>query len=287
MRCKIVPKQIVEDGSSSRKQAFQQLRNVSRDDRIRSLILEVLVPYLKEKLELIDHNNLLAMQRQSSSSSSWNHTFFWNKNCFQLFSIMEQMTVIFYQLRYLTKRSLYFSPYLHLLGLIVRRITLADLQQPKKTSKIMKKPNVDNIPLLYRAIAIFALTLLLPTWYAQLRQTIRLLRRKWISTFFHRHSDSTFASNTKDQNNSYMQVSPPPLKPPISNSSKINRVPLNNSCPLCRSAFVNPAVASTSGYVFCYRCLAMYVRQHNKCPITQLPCSENRIFRIFETYKNK
>ena len=60
------------------------------------------------------------------------------------------------------------------------------------------------------------------------------------------------------------------------------------TCPLCLSRpLVNPA-ASTSGFVFCYRCLVSSIRRRDddtftdRCPVTGMECTEERIVRIFD-----
>lgn len=59
-------------------------------------------------------------------------------------------------------------------------------------------------------------------------------------------------------------------------------VPLDPTvCPLCQRLRVN-AAASPSGYTFCFKCLAKYVRVHRRCPVTHLPCSESAIRRIYD-----
>ncbi|PHJ17575.1 pex2 pex12 amino terminal region protein [Cystoisospora suis] len=52
-------------------------------------------------------------------------------------------------------------------------------------------------------------------------------------------------------------------------------------CPLCRKPRSNPACIP-SGYVFCYRCIVMYVRSHGYCPVTKLRVLEPHIRRIYE-----
>jgi Pex2 / Pex12 amino terminal region len=76
---------------------------------------------------------------------------------------------------------------------------------------------------------------------------------------------------------------PPPPRTPARQTSKVTttrRYP--DQCPLCHARpRVQPA-ASSSGFVFCYKCILSYVRRHATCPMTQQPCSESRIVRLYE-----
>jgi hypothetical protein len=51
---------------------------------------------------------------------------------------------------------------------------------------------------------------------------------------------------------------------------------------LCHNKRLHP-VASSSGYVFCFRCLVMYMRMHGpRCPVTGLFCTESNLIRLYE-----
>lgn len=53
-------------------------------------------------------------------------------------------------------------------------------------------------------------------------------------------------------------------------------------CPICRNPVVNPCVNIASGYVFCYPCLAQYVREHGTCPVkTHIRVTPRHIRRLF------
>lgn len=52
-------------------------------------------------------------------------------------------------------------------------------------------------------------------------------------------------------------------------------------CPLCRGARRNPAVALTSGIVYCYKCLLEHVREHGECPVSRRPLQARQIVRVF------
>ena len=63
------------------------------------------------------------------------------------------------------------------------------------------------------------------------------------------------------------------------------------SLPLCacvllslkRRQKVNPTVLTLSGYVFCYNCIMLHVKQHGTCPVTLVPAQEHHVRRLYFT----
>jgi len=53
------------------------------------------------------------------------------------------------------------------------------------------------------------------------------------------------------------------------------------TCPLCNRKRTLSATCG-SGFVFCYRCLLDFVREHHCCPVTRQPASEESIIRIYD-----
>ncbi len=77
----------------------------------------------------------------------------------------------------------------------------------------------------------------------------------------------------------------PPYPKPMAVASTSNAVipPADRRlCALCCQRRKNPC-ASSSGYVFCYNCILPYVRERKVCPITQLPCNEQDLIKLFES----
>ncbi|XP_028310967.1 peroxisome assembly protein 12 [Gouania willdenowi] len=54
-----------------------------------------------------------------------------------------------------------------------------------------------------------------------------------------------------------------------------------NSCPLCKQLCTNATALSTSGYVFCYRCIYAYVKVHRRCPATGYPTEPRHLIKIY------
>ncbi|XP_023154745.2 peroxisome assembly protein 12 [Amphiprion ocellaris] len=55
----------------------------------------------------------------------------------------------------------------------------------------------------------------------------------------------------------------------------------SRNCPLCRKLRTNATVLSTSGFVFCYRCVYTYVKSNRRCPVTGYPTELQHLIKIY------
>lgn len=55
----------------------------------------------------------------------------------------------------------------------------------------------------------------------------------------------------------------------------------NKNCPLCLRLRINATVLSTSGFVFCYRCIYTYVKANSRCPLTGYPTELQHLIKIY------
>ncbi|XP_026203062.1 peroxisome assembly protein 12 [Anabas testudineus] len=55
----------------------------------------------------------------------------------------------------------------------------------------------------------------------------------------------------------------------------------SRNCPLCWRPRTNATVLSTSGYVFCYRCIYVYVKANRRCPVTGYPTELQHLIKIY------
>lgn len=53
------------------------------------------------------------------------------------------------------------------------------------------------------------------------------------------------------------------------------------TCPLCGRPRSNSTVLSTSGLVFCYRCVYVYVKARRRCPVTGYPTELQHLIKIY------
>lgn len=77
-------------------------------------------------------------------------------------------------------------------------------------------------------------------------------------------------------------VPPPPPPPPLlPDPAGVGLPPSPELCPLCRGPRVNPTVAATSGYAFCYACIQGHVEKRNTCPVTLAKTTVDQLWRIY------
>lgn len=55
----------------------------------------------------------------------------------------------------------------------------------------------------------------------------------------------------------------------------------SRTCPLCRRSWTNTTVLSTSGFIFCYRCVYTYVKANRRCPLTGFPSELHHLIKIY------
>ncbi|XP_061740188.1 peroxisome assembly protein 12 [Nerophis ophidion] len=75
-----------------------------------------------------------------------------------------------------------------------------------------------------------------------------------------------------------LPVPPPPIHLQTADYSESRD---NTHCPLCRRLRVNATALSTSGFVFCYRCVYTYVKAKRRCPLTGFPTELQHLIKIY------
>jgi peroxin-12 len=214
-------------------------------------------------------------------------------------------TVLFYRWWYLLGRTLYFSPSLRILGTVLHRYTdenkgsSTQVQGSDDNSQSTKKSNMgaagpEDAARKARAASAAAggaVALFLLRFVLSIRQTIISERMRSITPGSEpQFSDGNNLNETQRRLQHYGAF-PPPMPPPLTvgqstgedgdnNSAKRSLLnPNERLCPLCHDSIVNPTAAS-SGYVFCYRCIILHVREHGCCPLTNVVCRENELVRL-------
>ncbi|KAF7201084.1 peroxisome assembly protein 12 [Nothobranchius furzeri] len=74
---------------------------------------------------------------------------------------------------------------------------------------------------------------------------------------------------------------PPPLHLQESGGETTGPEVQSRSCPLCQKLRVNATVLSTSGFVFCYRCIYSYVKANRVCPVSGFPTELQHLIKIY------
>ena len=311
--------------STNRNDGQYKVVELSKRDKTMSAFLAALFPYFKQRCdnwfkqmkeqseEDTDARIQISQQRfnltrhTQTSTNSTNKIILHDKikqKCAEFYPYLHmshELTIFLYQFAYLLGFSPYWSFSMHTLRVMLRRMTVADVQeQQKQRSKNMLKAGdgagmitKNNAPPLkpgsmIKVALLFSVSyVLLSGWASHFRREMRLRRRRWIAG--EESSTSNDESAAGDGNSGVSRkklqfpIPPPPLKPELSvNNGNRRHIDDKWSCPICHESRINPT-ASTSGYVFCYRCLIMHLRQKGEyCPVTGMPCKESMVVRLFE-----
>lgn len=245
-------------------------------DKTRLALLLALGPYLQERLEELYQR--WKLQAQSQTAACDRNTSMWAKlraafvAAYPYLHMTKEGTIIVYQWLFLLGMTLHFDPASHILNQVVRRTTKADVPQSKvgggdgilATETSLSSTEAVRMDPLRKAILVGLSSTFVLGWLRQFRNLVRAQTQ---------------------QRQSSIEAIPPPTPLPVKLDQKTRMRPPSMTnpklCPLCRQPRINPA-ASSSGYVFCHRCIVMFVREHGKCPITGTACPESRILRVYE-----
>jgi len=192
--------------------------------------------------------------------------------CYPVLNATYEGLFFLYQLMYLYDKTQYYTPFLHLQKLALKRLTLKDMEiqaDARVQRRKLRLHMLDNYPL-----ASFLRALVNGT-------NIVLDYSKYIlpaSIFFFRFLEWWYSENRIVPP---ALPTPPPPPPPLKVAEGLHLPEDKTLCPLCLSPRTNPAMAS-SGYVFCYPCIFNYVQRHEKCPVTFLPTTQAQIRKIYE-----
>lgn len=189
-----------------------------------------------------------------------------------------------YQFAYLIGQTLYFDPSQHFLRLVVRRIAMQDITNDENVSQnIQGKSILDQIPKhtitrLKKVAGIGIVSALAVGWLGKFNQHMRNSRRRWIV-----NSEASLNGTTRRDGAMNEVIIPPPPLPRSMNSGERIDPPINKAvCPICLEKRINP-VASSSGHVFCFKCLIAHIGEKGpRCPVTLIPCDRSQIVQLYE-----
>ncbi|KAF3847055.1 hypothetical protein F7725_004133 [Dissostichus mawsoni] len=107
-----------------------------------------------------------------------------------------------------------------------------------------------------------------------------------LGVFFLQFLDWFYSSENQNAVKSLTSF-PAPLPPlhlkrdPSANQSAEIEPSANRMCPLCRRVRSNSTVLSTSGFVFCYRCIFSFVKNQRRCPVSGFPSEPQHLIKIY------
>jgi len=313
----------------------QRVVDLTNFDKTCSALLANLLPYWKDRCDRFYSEWKEQSTSNSGSSPSYHApinartrranrgTFENSKETFlQLypyFHMAHEGSIFLYQFAYLMGFTHYWSFSLHGLGVILRRMTVADMEQqqqqkqlqrhqeqspshrqkdgvmssPKPTQARQHRTNAIpsakklalgtklSAPKLLRGALLFSVSYtLLSGWYSHFQRQLRMRRRRWIAGDEGERNEGETNTEGESRRQPQLPIPPPPLPPNVMNED--DEIIDKWSCPICKEPRINPT-ASTSGYVFCYKCLVTHLRQKGDyCPVTGMPCQENKVVRLYE-----
>ncbi|KAI9012520.1 Pex12 amino terminal region-domain-containing protein [Phycomyces nitens] len=168
-----------------------------------------------------------------------------------------------YNIGYMFGKTDYYSPWFHLIGLQVKRMSMSDYYYEKAAASEQAKAPFSLFTKPWKAF---------PMVFGKLIEFLKVLLP--MSIFFFKFLEwwysSEFARGGGVQEESKATIPLPKIQrqvaPPDPRGVSLPSTP--NTCPVCLSQPIPNPTALPSGYVFCYTCAYHYVEEHNRCPVT-------------------
>ncbi|XP_068021501.1 peroxisome assembly protein 12 [Melanerpes formicivorus] len=239
----------------------------------KSLLLLVLVPYLKGKLE-----KLVASLRDEDEysihppSSPWKRFYRAFLAAYPFVNMTWEGWFLIQQLCYILGKAQHHSPLLRLAGVRLVRLTAEDIQALEKRSAAAPSSQALSIKSRVQAAARKALG----------GAAFSLSTGLSVSIFFLQFLDWWYSSENQETIKSLTALPTPPPPVHLDHAATSALLPqLKTVCPLCRKTRVNATALSTSGFVFCYRCIYSHVKAHQSCPVTGYATELQHLVKLY------
>ncbi|XP_010135590.1 PREDICTED: peroxisome assembly protein 12 [Buceros rhinoceros silvestris] len=163
------------------------------------------------------------------------------------------------QLSYILGKAQHHSPMLRLAGVRLVRLTAEDVQALEERGAGATSSQTHSLKTQVQSVARKALGGI----------AFSLSTGLSVSVFFLQFLDWWYSSENQETIKSLTALPTPPPPVHLDHEAAAALLPkLKTLCPLCRKIRVNATALSTSGFVFCYRCVYSYVKTHQRCPVT-------------------
>ncbi|XP_038231932.1 peroxisome assembly protein 12 [Dermochelys coriacea] len=241
----------------------------------KSLLLLVLIPYLKTKLE-----KLVSSLREEDEyaihppSSSWKRFYRAFLAAYPFVNMAWEGWFLSQQLCYILGKAQHHSPLLGLAGVRLVRLTAEDIQvleQKLAVATASQQPAHSIKEQVQSAVkkALGGVALSLSTSLS-------------VGVFFLQFLDWWYSTENQETIKSLTALPTPPPPVHLDHGTGSPLLPkLKTMCPLCRKIRANETVLSTSGFVFCYRCVYTYVKSHQRCPITGYATELQHLVKLY------
>ncbi|KAJ8266536.1 hypothetical protein GJAV_G00131560 [Gymnothorax javanicus] len=256
-----------------------------RKQRWRSLLLLTLVPYLRAKLEKI-----LARQRDEDDfsiqlpQSTFRRMYRAFLAAYPFVSTAWEGWVFCQQLLYIFGRTSRHSPLLWLAGVRLMHLTAQDIHSMDLKPRPLHLTTTQRVPSNGRTMC---LVVKVPSVAQRLQGlfstavsgvAMSLSTGLSLGVFFLQFLEWWYSSENQSTIKSLTSLPTPP--PPLHLDQEQTAAAMN-ICPLCHNVRVNDTALATSGYVFCYRCVYVYVKAHQRCPLTGYPTELQHLIKIY------
>ncbi|EJT97716.1 hypothetical protein DACRYDRAFT_119374 [Dacryopinax primogenitus] len=173
-----------------------------------------------------------------------------------------------WNIAYLFNKTSYYRPWLALIGVDLRRMTVEDMRM----SGVVPSAATQSQPLVQRLLALFRPSTIL----SSLKQLLplSLLTLKFLEWWYSPASPARFIERTTQG---------PPIPPPAPLSPHPKGVGVDpekyGQCPVCKQEIVN-ATALPTGWICCYVCAYQWVKEKGTCPVTKLEVRVDELRKI-------
>nr|XP_048679526.1 peroxisome assembly protein 12 [Caretta caretta] len=241
----------------------------------KSVLLLVLIPYLKTKLE-----KLVSSLREEDEyaihppSSSWKRFYRAFLAAYPFVNMAWEGWFLSQQLCYILGKAQHHSPLLALAGVRLVRLTAEDIQvlEQKLAAATASQQPAHSIKEQVQSAVKKALGCV----------ALSLSTSLSVGVFFLQFLDWWYSSENQETIKSLTALPTPPPPVHLDHGTGSPLVPkLKTVCPLCRKIRANDTVLSTSGFVFCYRCVYTYVKSHQRCPITGYATELQHLVKLY------
>uniref|UniRef100_A0A8D0GJB6 Peroxisome assembly protein 12 n=1 Tax=Sphenodon punctatus TaxID=8508 RepID=A0A8D0GJB6_SPHPU len=241
----------------------------------KSLLFLVLIPYLKTKLE-----KLVSSLREEDEysihppSSSWKCFYRAFLAAYPFVNMAWEGWFLSQQLCYILGKAQHHSPLLRLAGVRLVRLTVEDMQalEHKSATPTPSQQPVCSVKEQVQSAVKRALG----------GVAFSLSTGLSVGVFFLQFLDWWYSSENQETIKSLTALPTPPPPVHLDHGTDSPLLPkLKTVCPLCRKIRANDTVLSTSGFVFCYRCVYMYVKSHQRCPITGYATELQHLVKLY------
>ncbi|NXD82870.1 PEX12 protein, partial [Halcyon senegalensis] len=239
----------------------------------KSLLLLVLVPYLKGKLE-----KLVSRLREEDEysihppSSSWKRFYRAFLAAYPFVNMTWEGWFLIQQLCYILGKAQHHSPMLRLAGVRLVRLTAEDVQALEKRSAGATSCQTQSLKTQVQSAvrkALGGIAFSLSTGLS-------------VGMFFLQFLDWWYSSENQETIKSLTALPTPPPPVHLNHGTAPALLPkLKTVCPLCRKVRVNATALATSGFVFCYRCVYTYVKSHQRCPVTGYATELQHLVKLY------